>query len=117
MLRTTDGGVSWQPADTNAAGFIHDVDFVSPQAGWLVGRFGTVMASSDGGGSWSVQPKTSPYWQFLYSIKMLNELEGWFGGSQGKVWRTTDSGGLWQERSVGPQRPCGTSRPGVTGCG
>ncbi len=101
LLRTTDGGDTWQPADTDAAGFIHDLDFVSPHSGWLVGRFGTVLASSDGGSSWYAQPKSSPYWQFLYSVKMLNELEGWFGGSAGKIWRTTDSGGLWQEGNVG----------------
>ncbi|MGB3219889.1 MAG: YCF48-related protein, partial [Anaerolineae bacterium] len=105
LLLTTDGGVTWGLADTGALGFIHDLDFVSPNSGWLVGRYGTILATRDGGHSWRPQPKSSEYWQFLYSIAMTDELAGWFGGSQGQIWQTNDSGGLWQQGAVGFSGP------------
>lgn len=105
LLLTTDGGGAWEPADSGAQGFIHDLDFMSPTSGWLVGRFGTILATRDGGRSWRPQPKSSEYWQFLYSIKMTDELHGWFGGSQGKIWQSSDSGGLWQQGTVGFSGP------------
>lgn len=105
LLLTEDGGASWELADSGALGFIHDLDFVSLTSGWLVGRFGTILATRDGGRSWRPQPKSGEYWQFLYSIKMDDELRGWFGGSQGKMWQTSDSGGLWQQNTVGFSGP------------
>ncbi|MBM3316083.1 hypothetical protein FJY71_09685, partial [candidate division WOR-3 bacterium] len=57
VLRTTDGGASWQQqAVPAAARFLRSVCFTSPDEGWACGRSGTIIHTTDGGQMWTVQP-------------------------------------------------------------
>ena len=70
LMRTSDGGVTWEPAFAEglrragsaamplAAGEhpnFWDVFFVDDQAGWVVGEEGTILATANGGGTWTRQ--------------------------------------------------------------
>jgi photosystem II stability/assembly factor-like uncharacterized protein len=56
VLKTTDGR-TWQsvPVGLSHPGATQGllVDFVTPQAGWLVGQFGLIATTANGGGQWT----------------------------------------------------------------
>lgn len=71
LVSTTDGGKTWRsrkvPMEADLSGgqslaaadpIFYDVRFVSPQEGWIVGEFGKVMHTTDGGETWKEQTRS-----------------------------------------------------------
>src|SRR5204863_8509938 len=53
---TRDGGATWARQAARAAQPSFYDAGVQGQQGWIVGNSGTVLASTDGGGSWALEP-------------------------------------------------------------
>ena len=49
VLRTDDGGVTWQPQVSNAQFRLNGVHFVDAQRGWAVGASGVIIHTGTGG--------------------------------------------------------------------
>ncbi len=95
ILRTTDGGVTWQ-VEHSVAG-IEDqflaVSFVSGTTGWVVGEYGVILKTTDGGATWSGQYSSAS--QDLFAVFFVSPTVGWVAGSSGTMFKTTDGGGTW----------------------
>ncbi len=77
IYKTTDGGRTWteveHPATANRA-FLSSVDCKDENTCWVVGRFATIMRTTNGGASWQKSPRPTdrygnPYGGFLYSVR------------------------------------------------
>lgn len=109
MVHTEDGGASWtvqgvpehvelpemaldmgvEPGDVNLYGISYgDADRV-----WVVGEFGTIMASQNGGLSWTQQH--GPFESTLFGVYFADPLRGWAVGLDSVILRTTDGGATW----------------------
>jgi len=55
VLRSSDGGKTWEAVSTGTTLPIHALSFVDARCGWGVGAFGQILATSDGGRTWQVQ--------------------------------------------------------------
>ena len=115
LLRTDDGGQTWALQDRVCARGMEPiaVSFVDPRHGWLacLGEAGTAMApktilaTRDGGRSWSVRANAGWRGTGVGSIPMVGVLEGMSmaKGGHGLTWsvyntpRTTDGGRTWHE--------------------
>ncbi|UCG91142.1 MAG: T9SS type A sorting domain-containing protein [candidate division WOR-3 bacterium] len=93
ILKTTDGGLTLNPitAPPNSY-YLRAVDFVGNE-GWAVGRFGTIIHSTDGGNTWTFQ--NSPATLTLFDVDFSDNLHGLACGYD-MILRTTDGGQNWQ---------------------
>lgn len=73
---------------------INDIDFVDSQRGWAVGDRGTILATRDGGTTWTAQMSGSS--QNLRGVDFLDERRGWVVGAWNTVLGTSDGGATWQ---------------------
>lgn len=99
ILRTTDGGVSWERLIVN--------DFNKPMALWMwdsqrgiaVCEGGRIMRSTDG---FATATTTSHlgYGNFQ-CVFFLNDTLGWLGSDTGKILRSTDGGATWSATQSG----------------
>ncbi len=55
ILHSPDRGETWQVWDTGQTLPLRALSFVDAQRGWAVGALGTILATRDGGQSWTVQ--------------------------------------------------------------
>ncbi len=55
LWHTRDAGRHWEPLATPTHVPLAALEFIDPQRGWAVGALGTILATRDGGRSWSVQ--------------------------------------------------------------
>ena len=78
---------------------IADTTFVDDSHGWAVGDAGSVLATADGGLTWSGQSSGTPL--ALAKVRFVDARIGWVAGSYGEVLRTTDGGTTWQRSSFG----------------
>lgn len=120
MVHTEDGGRSWtamrvgpevelppsavdigvDPGDVN----LYAISYADPDHVWLAGEFGTIMASADGGRTWTQQ--RSPVETTLFGISFPDARRGWAVGSDGVIIRTEDGGAHWSmQPAVVVQRP------------
>ncbi|MBN2009801.1 T9SS type A sorting domain-containing protein [candidate division KSB1 bacterium] len=93
LLKTTDGGVTWNPAIDPFGGDLFDISFANSRVGWAVGEKGTILNTIDGGETWNWQmnfPSAS-----LNSVQFLDERTGWATGGFSLI-KTTDGGDTWQ---------------------
>lgn len=99
ILRTTDGGVTWQfqrrPID-EVFGYesvisLKSIFFVNESKGWAAGSPGAIIHTKDGGTTWMVQPSKSSFGDLR--LFMTKEDEGWAVGDIGTILRYS-SGGL-----------------------
>jgi photosystem II stability/assembly factor-like uncharacterized protein len=64
ILKTTNGGSSWQklpsPVDVN----LKNLDFISPNLGFVVGEKSTLLKTTDGGNSWQIYSFRTQEWDF-----------------------------------------------------
>ena len=101
VLRTDDAGATWQPVGRLPAspeGFSQDhvVWFVDANRGWVVAQSG-LLATSDGGRTWSRVPGALPANAHLNGagVAFVDPEHGCAGGLQSAV-ATTDGGRTWQ---------------------
>jgi photosystem II stability/assembly factor-like uncharacterized protein len=114
VLRTSDGGVSWQPAGAIPADEMTvdarpvSLDFINPQEGWLSLRLasssnfhlGCLFHPTAGGLSWEALNLPGGG-----AIDFLDASEGWtWAGPEGNIpYQTLDGGLTWQPaRAVPP---------------
>lgn len=101
VLRTEDGGTTWQRAEIPARGRVLDVAFVDADSGWAVvedwgadgdSAAGSVYSTSDGGRSW-VRMLTVP--SVLTTIAMNGSGHGYVFGASGAALETADGWRNW----------------------
>lgn len=117
MLSTSDGGVRWRkhevpwekliPRLIKETGYmepnLNALHFISPDIGWVVGEFGLILHTRDGGQSWISQRYGSDLPQ-LYAVKFLTDNTGWALGQGGVLLRTPNGGKSWESIELGMKK-------------
>lgn len=120
LVETTDGGKTWKPrkvarsmegvdADMALAmqdPIFYDIRFTDEQNGWIVGEFGRLLKTTDGGQTWSehqntlmgadtgiVDPMDIPT---FFGAHLVSNSETYAAGLDGKIARSTDGGNQWK---------------------
>lgn len=98
VLRTTDGGISWEGHIISNNEMLESIHFVTPLIGYTSGPNG-VLKSTDGGISWrDVSPKTisSTLWGcFFVNQDVGMVVGGGCAGDEQSFFRTTNGGTTW----------------------
>lgn len=117
IIRTADGGSTWQrmvvpkdiPLPEDVAEVVdpsdllfEDVSFPTPDRAWIVGEFGSILTSMDGGLTWTAQK--SPVQSTLFGVTFIDANNGWAVGMSAVMLRTRDGGTTWEKVDV-PKRP------------
>lgn len=131
IMKSTDGGMSWSSVTLPLAPSEHphlfDLQFADARHGWAVGENGTILATSDGGWTWTRQINGIPAPQpralqivrrangvdtldlegppaglCLMAVRFVDASHGWTAGffpGEGRsvVLRTDDGGATWHE--------------------
>lgn len=84
---------NWFPQFDNGTVTFHKVFFVDSLNGWVIGEWGTIMNTSDGGNNWVQQISNSD--KLLNSIHFINSNIGWIVGNEGEILYTTNGGQNW----------------------
>lgn len=115
---THNGGTTWNTStlrpltadnqDQNAGiafedPVLYDVQFLNQQTGFVVGEFGKILKTTDGGATWHDKQASlvgQDYFDIMelptfFDIDFRNETEGYVVGLEGKVAHTTDGGETW----------------------
>lgn len=101
LLRTDDGGLTWQAAyldgaDSNAR--LVRVIFSDEANGWVFGETGVLFATRDGGAHWTRQ--SPPTKHLLLGGAFLDSTHGWLVGAGATIIHTSNSGATWQSGAV-----------------
>jgi photosystem II stability/assembly factor-like uncharacterized protein len=113
ILRTTNGGQSWQILSIDwqkslqelfrARGYadphLYDISFLDKDNGWIVGENGVLLKTTDGGKTWAL--KRGGLLPALFSINFRNRSEGYIVGQSGLFLQTSDGGKTWAKQDVG----------------
>jgi len=104
IIKTTDGGTTWNPQNSGVLNGLNSVDFTDDNNGYAVGNMGTAIRTTDGGANWTrmsvgVSDKLNRV-QFPE-----NGQTGYIGlrpqAGGGKVLKTVDGGSSWAPQTVG----------------
>ena len=82
LIKTEDGGQSWQEIAYNDERKARKIYFVDEQTGWAVGEDGLVLSTTDGGNTWLVS--NCGYRNDLRSISALDAENCWLSSG---IWR------------------------------
>ncbi|GIW40218.1 MAG: hypothetical protein KatS3mg076_0795 [Candidatus Binatia bacterium] len=80
---------------------LYDVDFVTPKLGWVVGAFGTIARTEDGGASWHREPSGTV--ENLFGVDFVDSEHGWAVGRAGTI-LSRGADGRWKKQESGTQR-------------
>ena len=93
VLRTTDGGSSWQRIRVPTTEELFHLDFVNEQKGWIVGSKGIILFTEDSGTTW--QRQNSNVTNDLFYVDFKGSKVGWAVGAKGVILHTDDGGRNW----------------------
>ena len=117
MITTTDGGRSWKLQASKTKDHLLGLHVLSQRVAFVVGAFGTILSTTNGGGSWkrhrlSWEPlipriiKEGGYLEpNLNAVQFLTRDTGWVVGEFGLVLRTTNGGQTWVSQRYGLNLP------------
>ncbi len=100
MLRTTDGGETWDSVATNTHEEINSIDFHPYPWGQAVGNNGLMMWTGDGGEHWSIQTTNRAERTALQRVSISQAGSGWAIGGNDIILRTTDGGNHWTNQTT-----------------
>ena len=117
LISTADGGQAWEKHElkwdnlierlVKEGGYLEPnlnaVEFPSSEQGWVVGEFGLILHTGDGGKTWVSQRYGSDFPQ-LYAVKFIDDRRGWAVGQAGNVVHTTDGGKNWSAFELNTKR-------------
>ncbi|HVO23419.1 MAG TPA: YCF48-related protein [Candidatus Margulisiibacteriota bacterium] len=119
LVQTTDGGTTWalhkittaaqkevsaEEAVASADPVLYDVQFVDANNGWVVGEFGKIYHTTDGGQTWTEQQLSLIGAEVVdaldlptfFGVRFSDAHTGLAAGLDGKIARTTDAGASWK---------------------
>jgi photosystem II stability/assembly factor-like uncharacterized protein len=111
VLKSTDGGASWQQQRTPTRANLTAVWFADPQNGWTVGHDEVILRTTDGGGTWTRTHYEPDRQQPLLDVWFANATEGFAIGAFSSVYRSTDGGASWASVEFAPQAPAKPAAP------
>ncbi|MEP6902402.1 MAG: YCF48-related protein [Actinomycetota bacterium] len=94
VMRTEDGGETWQRVFVPSKKELYHLDFVGSSLCWIVGDDGLILASYNGGVSFQAQKSGTTL--DLYNVDFRDENEGYIVGSKGTILRTENGGETWE---------------------
>jgi photosystem II stability/assembly factor-like uncharacterized protein len=97
ILYSDDQGKSWTQAKVPSRQLLTAVYFVDDQHGWAVGHDAQILASSDGGKTWSKQFEDLKREAPLLDVWFKDLSIGIAVGAYGALLETTDGGQHWQD--------------------
>lgn len=97
ILFSDDQGKTWTQARVPTRQLLTAVTFVDDKRGWAVGHDAQILASTDGGATWSKQFEDLAREAPLLDIGMLDAQHGFAVGAYGALLETTDGGQHWQD--------------------
>jgi photosystem II stability/assembly factor-like uncharacterized protein len=117
FVRTSDGGATWQLGKLAASQegltedqqllaqepVLYDVKFINSKTGWIVGEFGNIWHTTDGGQSWKTQQESLIGDEVLDSLDLPTFFGADFSDAQNgvavgldtRIARTRNAGGQW----------------------
>jgi len=99
VVKTEDGGVTWNSQTTGVVADLLDIHFTDSNTGWVVGDAGTIISTADGGTNWETQSSGS--YCALTGVFFIDSSTGWICGNNA-ILRTTDGGANWESMEVQP---------------
>ena len=96
ILLSSDGS-NWQQAMVPVQANLNSVYFLSKDLGWAVGHDATILHTTDGGNSWSLQQYAPQTDKPLFDIIFFDKQNGIAVGAYGLFYRTTDGGNSWRQ--------------------
>jgi photosystem II stability/assembly factor-like uncharacterized protein len=120
IIHTTDGGATWtdrslgsvttveavaSPGRTTTVVtddvILSDISFPDPKHGFIVGEFGTLLMTEDGGATWHRHP--TPTEKTLFGVHFTGRDRGWVVGIDGLVMHTADGAHTWTVQRGSPE--------------
>ncbi len=98
MLKTTDGGVTWNSVYTHTDGFLGLAVF--GDAVYAGGGYETIVKSVNGGTTWSQVNPTSTNANHFRSAAFVSADTGYVVGDVGLIYYTTDGGTTWTNQGI-----------------
>lgn len=95
VMRTDDGGLTWQRIPVPFKDELYHLDFVNSSDGWIVGDMGAVLSTRDGGLTWQVQ--ITGVQKALYNVDFRDSKDGFAVGGGGTILRTENGGETWEQ--------------------
>jgi photosystem II stability/assembly factor-like uncharacterized protein len=95
VMRTVDGGETWQRMVVPSKAELFHVDFNGSSHGWIVGDKGLILATTNGGSVWSVQRSGTDL--ALWNVDFRDDEEGYAVGEAGTILRTENGGATWEK--------------------
>jgi photosystem II stability/assembly factor-like uncharacterized protein len=81
---------------------LYGAKLIDDRTGWVVGAFGAIFKTTDGGKTWESQP--TPTLDYLFSVDFSSPTHGVVVGKAGVILTTDDGGGTWTLRPSGTDR-------------
>lgn len=91
------GSKTWKKQDSGITTALYDVHFTDENNGWIVGEFGTILYTKDGGNIW----KKKDTLRGLLAINFPDKEKGWAVGEMGTILHTDDGGNTWNSQDSG----------------
>ena len=107
ILRTTNGGKTWQESPVNVAPVqdihaphgLHSISFCGPRFGWAAGS-SLILHTTNGGQTWETQ-RGGNNKETLFSVACVSPERAWAVGIDGLILQTADGGQSWHRQSSG----------------
>ncbi|MAG76188.1 MAG: hypothetical protein CL811_05450 [Colwelliaceae bacterium] len=96
ILKSTDGKV-WHQMPVPVQSTLTAVNFIDPQHGWAVGHDATILATTDGGNTWTIQKYQPELEKPLLDVVFTDKDNGVAIGAYGMFFRTQDGGKTWTD--------------------
>lgn len=98
VLRSTNGGITWQKKDI-IGDFFRAIHFPTSEIGYAVGQSGSIIKTTDAGENWKFirnGDAISTSNKSFRSVYFVDEDHGYVVGHNGLFWRTKNGGDDWE---------------------
>lgn len=104
IAMSADRGAHWQIYDGKEDAQITAIQFVDANTGYAAGEFGLVLATEDGGQTWTKRPAIAGEF-YPYGLVFTSRDQGWVSGLAGQVLQTKDGARTWTPQVNATQAP------------
>lgn len=97
LLRTLDGGATWQQRGTPWVK-VNNVHFFGKDSGWAIRQGNQIVKTTNGGNTWDTVFYNG---SSLEGLRVLNRREAYAWSKWGHIFKTFDGGRTWLDKDIG----------------